>query len=72
LTPMRTEASNFAGADISGARITARMSQSEMSNSSFAHAHMGIARDQLKTAVRNDLSGSNLAGADFSRGISPK
>jgi uncharacterized protein YjbI with pentapeptide repeats len=70
LEPSRAETPNFAGADLSGARIMARLSQAEMSSASFAHARMGIARDQLKTAVRNDLSGCGLSGADFSGRIS--
>jgi uncharacterized protein YjbI with pentapeptide repeats len=58
-----SEAPNFAGVNLSGAQVLARLSGVDFHGANLAHVRMGMARDQLKTPVRNDLSGCNFSGA---------
>lgn len=61
------EAPTFAGADLSGARIIARLARVNLSGCNCAHAQMGVdMRNQPMGQMRVDLSGSNLDGANFS------
>ena len=55
------------GADLSGARIVARLSWANMQGAKFVDALMGAdLKNQSMGLMRADLSSANLAGADFS------
>lgn len=55
------------GADLSGARIVARLNWANMQNARFVDARMGAdMKNQSMGLMRVDLSSANLAGADFS------
>ena len=55
------------GADLSGARIVARLSWANMQGAKFVDAQMGAdLKNQSMGLMRADLSSANLAGADFS------
>jgi uncharacterized protein YjbI with pentapeptide repeats len=57
----------FAGADLSGAHITARLNYSNARGAKFARASMGAdIKNQSMGLMRADLSGAQLDGADFS------
>jgi uncharacterized protein YjbI with pentapeptide repeats len=61
------EAPNFAKANLSGARIIARLNRVDMRGSNLAGARMGVdMRNQPMGQMRMDLSGADLSGADFS------
>jgi uncharacterized protein YjbI with pentapeptide repeats len=54
------------GADLSGARIVARLSWANMQGARFVDARMGAdMKNQSMGLTRADLSSANLAGADF-------
>ncbi len=57
------EAPDFAGADLSGAHVIARLMRVDLHGANLTHARLGPARDQLKTPFSNDLSGCNLSAA---------
>jgi uncharacterized protein YjbI with pentapeptide repeats len=57
------EAPNFAGAKLTGAQVLARLSGVDMHGADLTRIRMGMARDQLKTPLRDDLSGCNLSAA---------
>jgi uncharacterized protein YjbI with pentapeptide repeats len=59
------EAPNFAGANLSGARIIARLSRSNMSGANLAHLHMGAPLNRTIPPTRNALSGCNLTNASL-------
>jgi uncharacterized protein YjbI with pentapeptide repeats len=61
------EAPNFAGADLSGARIFARLSRSDLNRAHLANARLGSDERMPKTMnlFRTELSGCNLSRADF-------
>ena len=55
------------GADLSGARIVARLSWANMQGAKFVDALMGAdMKNQSMGLMRAELSSANLAGADFS------
>jgi uncharacterized protein YjbI with pentapeptide repeats len=61
------DAPNFARANLSGARIIARLSRVDMRESNLAGARMGVdMRNQPMGQMRMDLSGADLSGADLS------
>ena len=60
-------APTFAKANLSGARIIARLSRVNMRESNLAGARMGVdMRNQPMGQMRMDLSGADLTGADLS------
>jgi uncharacterized protein YjbI with pentapeptide repeats len=61
------EAPNFAGADLSGARIFARLSGSDLNRAHLANARIGSDERTPKTMnlFRTELSGCNLSRADL-------
>lgn len=62
-----TEAPNFAKANLSGARVIARLNRVDMRGSNLAGARMGVdMRNQPMGQMRMDLSGADLSGADLS------
>jgi len=63
LEPSRAEAPSFAGADLSGAQVLARLTDVDLHGANLTRARLGFARDQFKTPLRNDLSGCDLSGA---------
>jgi uncharacterized protein YjbI with pentapeptide repeats len=61
------EAPVFKGANFSGARVIARLSQFDLSGANFARAKMGAdMKNQSMGLMRTDLSGANLSAANFS------
>ena len=64
-------APNFSGADLSGARIMARLSRTNMRGAKLTEARLGPPDrgNELKTPQQTDLSGAVLAGADLQRGV---
>lgn len=61
-----TEAPVFAGANLSGARIIARLSWGDLRGANFANAKMGAdMKNQSMGLMRADLSDANLVGANF-------
>ena len=63
-------APTFVGANLSSARIFARLSRADFRNANLAGAHLGTERNQFKMPKQTDLSGAlfggaNLEGADF-------
>jgi len=61
-----TEAPNFENADLTAARIVARLSRVNMRGSNLAGARMGVdMRNQPMGQMRVDLSGSDLSGANL-------
>lgn len=63
-------APTFVGANLSGARIFARLSRADFRNANLSGAHLGTERNQFKMPKQTDLSGAlfggaNLEGADF-------
>jgi uncharacterized protein YjbI with pentapeptide repeats len=75
LDVLPAEAPNFESADLSGARIVARLSRVNMRGCNLSGARMGVdMRNQPMGQMRADLSGSdlagaNLAGADLNRAV---
>jgi uncharacterized protein YjbI with pentapeptide repeats len=62
------EAPTFKGANFSGARVIARLSQFDLSGGKFNNARMGAdMKNQSMGLMRTDLSGANLSGTDFSK-----
>jgi uncharacterized protein YjbI with pentapeptide repeats len=62
-----TQAPIFAGANLSGARITARLNYSDARGAKFTGASMGAdIKNQSMGLMRADLSSARLDGADFS------
>jgi uncharacterized protein YjbI with pentapeptide repeats len=60
------EAPILPGADLSGARIVARLSWANMQGARFVNAKMGAdMKNQSMGLMRADLSSANLNGADF-------
>jgi uncharacterized protein YjbI with pentapeptide repeats len=62
-----SEAPTFAGADLSGARIVARLGRANLRGAKLADVRMGADGRELRTNLLNDLSGCDLTGADLSR-----
>jgi len=63
-----SEAPVFRDANLAGARIIARLSRLDLNGANFANAKLGAdLRNQSMGLMRTDLSGSNLARADFSK-----
>jgi uncharacterized protein YjbI with pentapeptide repeats len=61
-------APTFKGANFSGARIIARLSQFDLTGANFTKAKMGAdMKNQSMGLMRTDLSGANLSGANFSK-----
>lgn len=65
-----TNAPTFAGANLSGARIFARLSRADFRKANLSGGRLGTERNQFKMPKQTDLSGAlfggaNLAGADF-------
>lgn len=66
LEVLPAEAPNFENADLSSARIIARLSRVNLRGSKLAGARMGVdMRNQPMGQMRVDLSGSDLTGADL-------
>jgi uncharacterized protein YjbI with pentapeptide repeats len=68
-----SEAPNFAGANLSGALVAARLSRSNMRGANLANIRMGMPTNHVLNVMRNalsgcDLSSATLVGADL-RGI---
>ena len=63
----RREAPILAGANLEGARIVARLSQTNLSGANLKRVQMGADRRLLRTNLFNDLSGSDLTAADLSQ-----
>jgi uncharacterized protein YjbI with pentapeptide repeats len=61
------EAPNFAGADLTGARIASRLGRANLRGARLVEAHMGIDSREFRTNLQNDLSGCDLTGADLAR-----
>lgn len=60
------ERPKFVGADLTGARVIARFSQTDMSNAKFINARMGVdIKNQPMGQMRCDFSSAILTGADF-------
>ena len=65
------EAPTFRGANFSGAHIIARLSRFDLRGANFHGAKMGAdMKNQSMGLMRSDLSGADLAGANFSQGRS--
>jgi uncharacterized protein YjbI with pentapeptide repeats len=62
-------APNFSGANLSRARIMARLSRADMRGANLADARLGPPEggNELKTPQQTDLSGALLAGANLQR-----
>jgi uncharacterized protein YjbI with pentapeptide repeats len=63
-------APTFVGANLSGARIFARLSRADFRGANLAGAHLGTERNQFKMPKQTDLSGAlfgkaNLENADL-------
>lgn len=63
-------APTFVGANLSGARIFARLSRADFRSANLTDAHLGTERNQFKMPKQTDLSGAlfgdaNLQHADF-------
>ncbi len=66
LEVLPAEAPNFENANLSGARIIARLSRVNLRGSNLAGARMGVdMRNQPMGQMRADLSGADLTGADL-------
>ena len=63
LEPAFAEAPNFAGADLSGTTIVARLTGTDLHGANLTRARLGAPRDQLLTPFANDFSSCNLSGA---------
>jgi uncharacterized protein YjbI with pentapeptide repeats len=48
-----------------GAHVLARLNGVDMHGANLTGVHMGMPKDQLKTAIQNDLSGCNLSNANL-------
>jgi uncharacterized protein YjbI with pentapeptide repeats len=61
------EGPSFVGADLSNARIFARLSRSDLRRARLVNARLGadIRTPQTMILFRTELSGSNLSGADL-------
>jgi len=67
LEPSRAQSPVFTGADFSGARVIARLSQGDNAQATFAKANLGADMgNQSMGLMRFEAEGANLAGADFS------
>ena len=60
-------APTFVGADLSDARIFARLSRADFRNANLAGAHLGTERNQFKMPKQTDLSGALFGGANLER-----
>lgn len=65
------EAPRFRGANLTGAHVLAKLGNADWSGARLTDAHFELGRTQFLAALRSDLSGSaltgaNLAGADLS------
>jgi uncharacterized protein YjbI with pentapeptide repeats len=61
------EAPNFAGADLTGARIASRLGRANLRGARLVDVRMGIDSREFRTNLQNDMSGCDLTGADLSR-----
>ena len=60
-------APTFVGANLSGARIFARLSRADFRNANLSDAHLGTERNQFKMPKQTDLSGALFGGANLER-----
>ncbi len=58
-------APTFVGANLSGARIFARLSRADFRNANLADARLGTERNQFKMPKQTDLSGALFGGANL-------
>jgi uncharacterized protein YjbI with pentapeptide repeats len=66
-TPPPGEAPRFAGADLSGARVIARLPGVDLRGARFVGARLGVdIKNQPMGQMRNDFSGADLTGSDLS------
>src|SRR5579883_1831076 len=63
LEPSSAEAPSFAGADLSGAELLARLTDVDLHGANLSGLRIGFSAGLPRTPLRNDLSGCNLAGA---------
>ncbi len=61
------EAPNFTNANLSGARIFARLSRSNLHGATLADANLGTERNQFKMPKQTDFSGAILTDANLAR-----
>ena len=61
------EAPNFAGADLTGARIASRLGRANLRGARLVAVRMGSDSRDFRTNLQNDMSGCDLTGADLSR-----
>ena len=61
--PRPAESPIFAGADLSGTNIQARLTGVNMRGADLSDARLGLRREQLKSPIWHDLSGCDLTGA---------
>ncbi|MES1927160.1 pentapeptide repeat-containing protein [Salinisphaera sp. T31B1] len=67
LEPSREQSPVFAGADLSGARVIAKLSQGNDENANFSSGELGADMgNQSMGLMRFEAEGAHLAGADFS------
>jgi uncharacterized protein YjbI with pentapeptide repeats len=60
------EAAKFVGANLSGAKVTARFSLDDMRGADFSHLKASVdMRNQSMGLIRTDFSRANLADANF-------
>ncbi len=66
LETLPEEAASFVGANLSGAKVTARFSLDDMRGADLSHLHASAdMRNQSMGLIRTDFSRANLTGADF-------
>ena len=67
LEPSREQSPVFAGADFSGARVIAKLSQGDSEGANFSDANLGAdMKNQSMGLMRFEAEGAQLAEADFS------
>jgi uncharacterized protein YjbI with pentapeptide repeats len=66
LEPRPDEAAKFVGANLSGAKVTARFSLDDMHGANLSHLQASVdMRNQSMGLIRTDFSRANLADANF-------
>jgi uncharacterized protein YjbI with pentapeptide repeats len=58
---------SFAGADLSGAHIVARLGRADLRGAILTDAHLGFSVRELRVNIYSDLSGAELSGAKLVR-----